>query len=84
MATTKQTQGVKRNVQKAAAQQKHSIAHVPAKTRRALGEQGPAVAPCNRTRAARPRRPGRSSTTEPGVGSSRGDRRWAGPGPLGS
>lgn len=46
MATTKQVQAAKRNVEKAsaAAEQKRSIAHMPAKARTALGKQGAAVA----------------------------------------
>ena len=46
MATSKQTQAAKRNVKKArqAAADKKTIAHMPAKTRTALGKQGAAVA----------------------------------------
>jgi hypothetical protein len=46
MATTKQVQAAKRNVKKAqaAARKKRTIAHMPAKTRTALGKQGAAVA----------------------------------------
>jgi hypothetical protein len=46
MATTKQTQAAKRNVKKAqqAAKEKKTIAHLPAKTKSALGKQGAAVA----------------------------------------
>jgi len=58
MATTKQVQAAKRNIKKAkaGAQKKRSIAHLPAKTRRALGKQGAAV-------AARKRRDGTSPRT---------------------
>jgi L,D-peptidoglycan transpeptidase YkuD (ErfK/YbiS/YcfS/YnhG family) len=53
MATTKQVQAAKRNVKKAraGAQKKRSIAHMPAKTRTALGKQGAAVARRKRTGA---------------------------------
>lgn len=46
MATTKQVKAAKRNVKKAqtAARRKKTIAQLPAKTRRALGQQGAAVA----------------------------------------
>lgn len=46
MATTKQVKAAKRNVKKAqtAARKKKTIAHMPAKTRTALGKQGAAVA----------------------------------------
>ena len=51
MATTKQVQAAKRNVKKAqaGAEKKRSIAHMPAKTRTALGKQGAAVAQRKRT-----------------------------------
>jgi hypothetical protein len=51
MATKKQTQAAKRNVTKAqqAASSKKTIAHMPAKTRTALGKQGAAVAQRKRT-----------------------------------
>lgn len=51
MATTKQRQAAKRNVKKAqaAARSKRTIAHLPAKTRTALGKQGAAVARRKRT-----------------------------------
>jgi len=51
MATTKQVQAAKRNVKKAqaGARKKQSIAHMPAKTRSALGKQGAAVAQRKRT-----------------------------------
>jgi hypothetical protein len=46
MATAKQTKAARRNVTKAqqAATSKRSIAHMPKKTRTALGQQGAAVA----------------------------------------
>ena len=46
MATQKQRQAAKRNVRKAisAAKRKKTIAHMPKKTRTALGKQGAAVA----------------------------------------
>jgi hypothetical protein len=46
MATAKQVRAAQRNVKKAraAAERKRTIAHLPAKTRRALGQQGAAVA----------------------------------------
>jgi hypothetical protein len=46
MATTKQVQAARRNVKKAraGAEQKRTIAKLPAKTRSALGRQGAAVA----------------------------------------
>jgi hypothetical protein len=46
MATSKQTQAARRNVQKAqqAAAKKKTIANMPSKTRTALGKQGAAVA----------------------------------------
>jgi hypothetical protein len=51
MATTKQTQAAKRNVKKAqqGASKKKTIAHLPEKTRSALGKQGAAVAQRKRT-----------------------------------
>jgi hypothetical protein len=57
MATTKQRQAAKRNVRKAtkAAKNKKSIAHMPAKTRSALGKQGAAVAQRKRTGASEPK-----------------------------
>jgi hypothetical protein len=46
MASEKQVRAARRNVKKAraAAQSKRTIAHLPAKTRTALGKQGAAVA----------------------------------------
>lgn len=57
MATSKQTQAAKRNVTKAqqAASRKKSIAHLPEKTRTALGKQGAAVARRKRTGGAAPK-----------------------------
>ncbi|HUZ52175.1 MAG TPA: hypothetical protein VMU94_06570 [Streptosporangiaceae bacterium] len=57
MATTKQAQAAKSNVKKAqrAASSKKTIAHLPAKTRTALGKQGAAVAQRKRTGAAAPK-----------------------------
>jgi hypothetical protein len=56
MATRKQVQTAKKNVKKAqkGAQRKKSIAHMPAKTRTALGKQGAAVAQRKRTGAKSP------------------------------
>jgi hypothetical protein len=50
VATSKQTKAARRNVSKAqdAAKSKRSIAHMPKKTRTALGKQGAAVAQRNR------------------------------------
>jgi len=57
MATTKQRAAARRNIKKArsAAQQKRSIAHMPAKTRTALGKQGAAVAKRKRTGGSEPK-----------------------------
>jgi hypothetical protein len=57
MATTKQTQAAKRNVKKAqkAASSKQTIAHMPKKTRTALGKQGAAVAQRKRTGGSSPK-----------------------------
>jgi hypothetical protein len=57
MATTKQAQAARSNVKKAqrAATAKKTIAHLPAKTRTALGKQGAAVAQRKRTGAAAPK-----------------------------
>lgn len=57
MATTKQVQTAKRNVKKAraAAEKKRSIAHMPAKTRTALGKQGAAVVQRKRTGGSSPK-----------------------------
>jgi hypothetical protein len=51
MATAKQTKAAKKNVAKAreAATSQRSIAHMPKKTRTALGKQGAAVAKRNRS-----------------------------------
>jgi hypothetical protein len=57
MATTKQVKAAKRNIKKAqaGAQRKRSIANLPAKTRRALGKQGAAVAKRKRTGGTSPK-----------------------------
>jgi len=57
MATTKQRATAKRNVKKAqsGAKSKKSIAHMPAKTRTALGKQGAAVAARKRTGSSTPK-----------------------------
>ena len=57
MASRKQVQAAKRNIKKAraGAQGKRSIAHMPAKTRTALGKQGAAVAKRQRTGASSPK-----------------------------
>ena len=57
MATRKQVQAAKRNVKKAqaGAWAKKSIAHLPARTRTALGKQGGAVAARKRTGGSSPR-----------------------------
>jgi hypothetical protein len=57
MATSKQAQAARRNVKKArqAAAGKKTIAHLPAKTRTALGKQGAAVARRKRTGGTSPK-----------------------------
>jgi hypothetical protein len=57
MATEKQVKAAKRNVKKAraGAQEKRSIANMPAKTRTALGKQGAAVAQRKRTGGSSPK-----------------------------
>jgi hypothetical protein len=57
MATSKQRKAAKRNVRKAiaAAKKKRTIAHMPKKTRTALGKQGAAVARRKRTGASTPK-----------------------------
>jgi hypothetical protein len=57
MATSKQKQAARRNVQKAqeAAAGQKTIAHLPAKTKTALGKQGAAVAQRKRTGGASPK-----------------------------
>jgi DNA-binding IclR family transcriptional regulator len=57
MATSKQTQAAKRNVQKAqrSAAGKKTISHLPPKTRTALGKQGAAVARRKRTGGTSPK-----------------------------
>jgi hypothetical protein len=57
MATRKQSQAAKRNVKKAqqSAASMKTIAHMPSKTRTALGKQGAAVAQRKRTGGASPK-----------------------------
>jgi hypothetical protein len=57
MATSKQKQAARRNVKKAqeAATDKKTIAHLPAKTKSALGKQGAAVAQRKRTGGSSPK-----------------------------
>jgi hypothetical protein len=57
VATTKQVRAAKRNVKKAAraARSKKSIAHLPKRTRSALGKQGAAVARRKRRGGAQPK-----------------------------
>jgi hypothetical protein len=57
MATSKQKQAAKRNVKKAqqAAAGQKTIAHLPAKTKSALGRQGAAVAQRKRTGGSSPK-----------------------------
>jgi hypothetical protein len=57
MATEKQRAAAKRNIKKAAtaAQRKRTIAHMPAKTRTALGKQGAAVAQRKRSGGSSPK-----------------------------
>lgn len=57
MATAKQRQAARRNVGKTieAAKRKRTIAHMPKKTRSALGTQGAAVAGRERTGASGPK-----------------------------
>jgi hypothetical protein len=57
VATKKQTKAARKNVTKAreAATEKKSIAHMPKKTRTALGKQGAAVAQRKRTGSSSPK-----------------------------
>jgi hypothetical protein len=57
MATQRQRQAAKRNVKKAiaGAKRKRTIAHLPKKTRTALGKQGAAVAQRKRTGGSSPK-----------------------------
>lgn len=57
MATTKQTRAAERNVQKAqkAAARSKTIAHLPSKTKSALGRQGAAVAQRQRSGGSSPK-----------------------------
>lgn len=57
MATAKQRSAAKKNIRKAikASKQRRTIAHLPKKTRSALGKQGAAVARRKRTGGASPK-----------------------------
>lgn len=57
MSTPRQRAAARKNIKKAAAgaRQKRSLAHMPAKTKTALGKQGAAVAARKRTGASGPR-----------------------------
>ena len=57
MASRKQTQAAKQNVEKAqkAAKSQRSLAHMPKKTKTALGKQGAAVAQRERTGGSTPK-----------------------------
>jgi hypothetical protein len=57
MATKRQVQAARRNVKKAqaGARAKRTLAHLPAKTRTALGKQGAAVAQRKRTGGSEPK-----------------------------
>ena len=57
MATAKQTRAARSNIQKAigAAKKQRTIAHMPKKTRTALGQQAAAVAQRKRTGASTPK-----------------------------
>lgn len=57
MATAKQRSAAKKNIRKAtkAAKKRRTIAHMPKKTRTALGKQGAAVARRERTGGATPK-----------------------------
>jgi hypothetical protein len=57
MATTKQVQAARSNVKKAqrSASSKKTIAHMPSKTKTALGKQGAAVAQRKRTGGSTPK-----------------------------
>lgn len=57
MATQKQRQAARKNVRKAisAAKSKHTIAHMPKRTRAALGKQAAAVAQRKRSGSTRPK-----------------------------
>ena len=57
MATTKQRNAAKKNIRKAikASKQRRTLAHLPKKTRTALGKQGAAVARRKRTGAGSPK-----------------------------
>jgi hypothetical protein len=57
MASTKQTQAARRNVEQAqkAAKSKRTLAHMPSSTKSALGKQGAAVAQRKRTGGSTPK-----------------------------
>jgi hypothetical protein len=57
MATPRQRAAARKNIKKAAAgaRQKRSLAHMPAKTKTALGKQGAAVAARKRTGGSSPK-----------------------------
>ena len=57
MASTKQRTAAKRNIKKAttAAKEQRTLAHLPAKTKTALGKQGAAVARRKRSGASTPK-----------------------------
>jgi len=57
MATQKQTQAAKRNIKKAAsaAKEKRSLAHLPRRTKTALGQQASAVRQRNRSGGTSPK-----------------------------
>jgi len=80
VATQKQQAAARKNVKEAAgaAKAKKSLAHLPAKTKTALGKQGAAVAARKRSSGAYPGR-GPSCTRRPSGATSRGGRRWAAP-----
>ncbi len=81
MASEKQRRGARKNVKKAisAARKKKTIAHMPKKTRTALGKQGAAVARRQRSGGSEPKtRPEPSSTRRPSGGTFRAAPRWAG------
>jgi hypothetical protein len=79
MATSKQTQAAKRNVQKAqrSAAAKKTIAHLPSKTRTALDKQGAAVAGASAPAAPCPRL-ARSCTRSPGNATWQDGPKWTG------
>jgi hypothetical protein len=78
MATSRQARAARRNVKKAqqAGAAKKTIAHLPAKTRTALGKQGAAVARRKRTGSASPKL-ARSCMRSPGNAICRAGQEWA-------